>query len=217
MILTSISGGETITSGGHGFCGIERKHLLHILQGRAEELGVELRFETLVEDTRGDVGQADLILAADGVHSRIRTTYADHFQPSMQSGTNKFIWLGTHKLFEAFSFIFVESEWGWFQAHAYRFNETTSTFIVEVQQETWERAGLEDASMETSIAFCERLFASWLDGHALIANRGHKRGSEWIHFQLVSNQKWVKDNIVLVGDAAHTAHFSIGSGTKLAL
>ena len=147
----------------------------------------------------------------------MRSTYADHFQPSIQRGKNKFIWLGTHKLFDAFSFIFVESKWGWFQAHAYRFNETTSTFIVETTEETWQRAGLENAGVDTSISVCEQLFAQWLDGHRLLANHGHKRGSEWINFLQVSNKRWAKDNIVLVGDAAHTAHFSIGSGTKLAL
>jgi anthraniloyl-CoA monooxygenase len=205
-----------ITSGGHGFCGIERKHLLHILQQRAEELGVRLHFDTFI-DNLAELGTVDLIVAADGVHSRIRSLYAEDFKPSIQRGNNKFIWLGTHKLFHVFAFIFVETEWGWFQAHAYRFNETTSTFIVETSEETWKRAGLDHADTTASIAFCERLFASSLDGHSLQANGRHQRGSEWIHFQLVSNQHWVKDNIVLVGDAAHTAHFSIGSGTKLAL
>lgn len=208
--------GEVITSGGHGFCGIERKHLLNILQERAQQLGITLVFDTLIADA-SDLGDADLIVAADGINSRMRTVYADHFQPSIQPGSNKFIWLGTKKLFSAFTFIFVETEWGWFQAHAYRFNETTSTFIVETRQETWERAGLQNADTEASIAFCEKLFAPWLEGHPLMVNSRHQRGSEWINFQLVSNKHWIKDNIVLIGDAAHTAHFSIGSGTKLAL
>jgi anthraniloyl-CoA monooxygenase len=206
--------GQIITSGGHGFCGIERKHLLNILQERAKELGVELVFSSLLTDA-SMAGDADLIVAADGVNSRMRSVYADHFQPTVRPGNNKFIWLGTQKRFPSFSFIFVETEWGWFQAHAYQFNETTSTFIVETREETWARAGLKDADQVASIAFCEELFAPWLEGHALMANG--QRGADWINFQLVSNRRWVKDNMVLVGDAAHTAHFSIGSGTKLAL
>jgi anthraniloyl-CoA monooxygenase len=208
--------GKVITSGGHGFCGIERKHLLNILQERAEALGVRLVFNTQITDPQ-QVGEVDLVVAADGVNSRIRTLYSDHFRPAVQSGKNKFVWLGTHKLFEAFTFIFVETPFGWFQAHAYRFDDATSTFIVETREETWQRAGLEDADTATTIAFCETLFAPWLDNHSLMANSRHLRGSEWINFSLVSNRHWVKGNLVLVGDAAHTAHFSIGSGTKLAL
>jgi len=127
------------------------------------------------------------------------------------------VWLGTHKLFEAFNFIFVETEWGWFQAHAYRFDHQTSTFIVETREETWRRAGLENADTAATIAFCEKLFAQYLDGFELMTNSRHLQGSDWINFSLVSNQRWSKGNLVLMGDAAHTAHFSIGSGTKLAL
>ena len=208
--------GRVITSGGHGFCGIERKHLLNILQARAEALGVKLVFETEVEDP-AQFADADLIVAADGLNSRVRALHADHFKPSVEIRRCRFVWLGVFKVFPAFTFIFEETEWGWFQAHAYRFNDYTSTFIVETPQEVWEKAGLADADTEQTIAFCETLFSKHLDGHKLISNATHRRGSEWLNFPRISNETWVKDNIVLMGDAAHTAHFSIGSGTKLAL
>ena len=208
--------GRIIRSGGHGFCGIERKRLLNILHERAAELGVELTFQREVQDIT-EFADADLIVAADGINSTIRSHYADHFRPSIDARTNRFAWLGTHKLFAAFTFIFVETEWGWFQAHAYRFNDDTSTFIVETRETTWRAAGLDQMEVPQSAAFCERLFAPWLDGNALLTNMRHLRGSQFINFNRVSNATWVKDRIVLMGDAAHTAHFSIGSGTKLAL
>ena len=208
--------GRVITSGGHGFCGIARRELLRILQERAAELGVELHYEHPVDDP-ASLGPADLIVAADGVHSRIRTLHAGHFQPDIEMRRNKFIWLGTTRRFDAFTFDFIETEWGWFQAHAYRFEPGTSTFIVETREESWRAAGLENADIETSIDFCERLFAERLDGHKLLAKPGHRRGSEWISFPRIANAKWSLGNLVLMGDAAHTAHFSIGSGTKLAL
>ncbi len=208
--------GRVITSSGHGFCGIERKHLLNILQSRAEALGVDLVFEIEVEDP-AQFADADLIVAADGLNSRIRALHADHFKPSVEIRRCRFVWLGVFKVFPAFNFIFEETEWGWFQAHAYRFNDYTSTFIVETPQEVWEKAGLAEADTDETIAFCEKLFGKHLDGHKLISNATHRRGSEWLNFPRVSNETWVKDNIVLMGDAAHTAHFSIGSGTKLAL
>jgi len=207
---------RVIRSGGHGFCGIERRHLLNILQDRAAELGVELYFQREVHDV-AEFADADLIVAADGINSAVRTRYADHFQPSIEVRTNRFAWLGTHKLFDAFTFIFVQTEWGWFQAHAYRFNADTSTFIVETRDTTWRAAGLDQMDVPQSVAFCEHLFAPWLDGNALLTNMRHLRGSQFINFNRVSNATWVKDRIVLMGDAAHTAHFSIGSGTKLAL
>ncbi len=208
--------GKVIRSGGHGFCGIERKRLLNILQARAESLGVELVFEREVQDLK-EFADADLVVVADGANSLNRARLADHFQPSIELRKNKFIWLGTRKVFETFTFIFVPTEWGWFQAHAYRFNADTSTFIVETREEVWRAAGLESADSQSSVAFCETLFAPWLDGNRLMTNARHLRGSQWINFNRVSNARWVKDNIVLMGDAAHTAHFSIGSGTKLAL
>ncbi|HUD61639.1 MAG TPA: bifunctional salicylyl-CoA 5-hydroxylase/oxidoreductase [Acetobacteraceae bacterium] len=207
---------RVIRSGGHGFCGIERRHLLNILQDRAAELGVELYFQREVHDV-AEFADADLIVAADGINSAVRTRYADHFQPSIEVRTNRFAWLGTHKLFDAFTFIFVQTEWGWFQAHAYRFNADTSTFIVETRDTTWRAAGLDQMDVPQSVAFCEHLFAPWLDGNTLLTNMRHLRGSQFINFNRVSNATWVKDRIVLMGDAAHTAHFSIGSGTKLAL
>ncbi len=208
--------GRVITSGGHGFSGIERKHLLNILQHRAEALGVELVFEREVEDL-ADFADADLIVAADGINSRIRTRHADHFRPQVDLRRNKFVWLGTHRVFAAFTFIFVETEWGWFQAHAYRYDSRTSTFIVETTEAAWRAAGLDGADAGETIAFCERLFAPWLDGNPLLANMRHLQGSPWISFPRIANETWVMGNIVLMGDAAHSAHFSIGSGTKLAL
>ncbi|HEY2558612.1 MAG TPA: bifunctional salicylyl-CoA 5-hydroxylase/oxidoreductase [Caldimonas sp.] len=216
--------GHRIRSGGHGFCGIGRKRLLNILQERCEELGVELVFETDVqsEDAYGD---ADLVIASDGLNSRIRSRHAEAYRPDIDLRDCRFVWLGTHKLFEAFTFAFEETEWGWFQAHAYRFDDDTSTFIVETPERVWRAAGLETMEKEEAIAFCEQLFARYLDGHKLMSNATHLRGSaQWIRFPRVVCDTWVHRGgrhgstpIVLMGDAAHTAHFSVGSGTKLAL
>ncbi|MFN3415632.1 MAG: bifunctional salicylyl-CoA 5-hydroxylase/oxidoreductase [Caldimonas sp.] len=213
--------GRTIRSGGHGFCGIGRKRLLNILQARCEALGVKLVFETEVGSDE-DFPGADLIIASDGLNSRIRSKYAATFQPDIDVRRCRFVWLGTHKLFEAFTFAFEETEHGWFQAHAYRYDADTSTFIVETPEEVWLKAGLDKMEKEESIAFCERLFAKYLDGHKLMSNATHLRGSaQWIKFPRVVCKTWVHHNgrapVVLMGDAAHTAHFSIGSGTKLAL
>ena len=213
--------GHKVRSGGHGFCGIGRKRLLNILQQRCEDLGVKLVFET---DVQGDeqYPEADLIIACDGLNSRIRTKYAATYQPDIDMRLCRFVWLGTRKLFEAFTFAFEETEYGWFQAHAYRFDDTTSTFIIEAPESVWLKAGLDTMEKEDCIAWCERLFAKHLDGNALISNAGHLRGSaQWIKFPRVVCGRWVHHNgrapVVLMGDAAHTAHFSIGSGTKLAL
>ncbi|MEF7616235.1 bifunctional salicylyl-CoA 5-hydroxylase/oxidoreductase [Aquincola sp. MAHUQ-54] len=213
--------GHQVRSGGHGFCGIGRKRLLNILQRRCEALGVELVFET---DAQGDQDypEADLVIACDGLNSRIRAKYAETYQPDIDTRLCRFVWLGTHKLFDAFTFAFEETEHGWFQAHAYKFDDSTSTFIVETPEDVWRRAGLDTMEKEDAIAFCERLFAKYLDGHALMSNASHLRGSaQWIRFPRVVCQRWVHHNgrapVVLMGDAAHTAHFSIGSGTKLAL
>ncbi|WP_310388651.1 bifunctional salicylyl-CoA 5-hydroxylase/oxidoreductase [Roseateles sp.] len=212
--------GRTLRSGGHGFCGIGRMKLLNILQARCVELGVDLRYASDVQDDEGL--DADLIIAADGLNSRVRQKYAATYRPDIDLRQCRFVWLGTAKLFEAFTFDFQQTEWGWFQAHAYRFDDTTSTFIVEAPQDVWEAAGIEAMSKEEGIAFCERLFAKVLDGHQLISNAGHLRGSaQWLRFPRVVCKNWVHHNgrapVVLMGDAAHTAHFSIGSGTKLAL
>ena len=220
--------GRSVRSGGHGFCGIGRKHLLNILQERCMALGVELVFEADVLDDQQLAVQydADLVIASDGLNSRIRTRYADDYQPDIDTRLCRFVWLGTHKTFDAFTFAFEQTEHGWFQAHAYRFDEQTSTFIVETPEEVWRAHGLEDMSQEEGIAFCERLFARYLDGNALISNAKHLRGSaSWIRFPRVVCKTWVHQvdlprkrvPVVLMGDAAHTAHFSIGSGTKLAL
>ena len=208
--------GHVITSHGHGFCGIERRRLLDILQERAQELRVELAFEREIADI-APFADADLVVASDGINSRIRAAYAEHFQPEIEWRKNKFVWLGTHRLFEAFTFIFVQTEWGWFQAHAYRFNADSSTFIVETREETWRAAGLERADTAATLDFCRRLFAPWLEGHGLMAQPRPMGGSDWVNFPRVSNKSWVRDRLVLMGDAAHSAHFSIGSGTKLAL
>ena len=215
--------GARITSGGHGFCGIGRKRLLNILQKRCEEVGVELVFETDVKEAEA-YADADLVIASDGLNSRIRTAFAATYQPDIDVRLCRFVWLGTTKLFDAFTFAFEETEHGWFQAHAYRFDDTHSTFIVETPEPVWLKAGLDRMEKEEAIAFCERLFARQLDGHPLISNSAHLRGSaQWIKFPRVVCQHWVhwmsggRVPVVLMGDAAHTAHFSIGSGTKLAL
>ncbi len=220
--------GRTITSGGHGFCGIGRKRLLNILQERCVDLGVQLVFEQDVQDDQEVARRhgADLVIAADGLNSRIRARYSDTYQPDIEQRRCRFVWLGTHKRFTAFTFAFEETEHGWFQAHAYQYDGDTSTFIVEAPEEVWRAAGIEAMSQEDGIAFCERLFARILDGHKLISNAAHLRGSAiWIRFPRVICKRWVHWNrigerevpVVLMGDAAHTAHFSIGSGTKLAL
>ncbi|MYM32556.1 bifunctional salicylyl-CoA 5-hydroxylase/oxidoreductase [Duganella sp. CY15W] len=216
--------GEKVTSGGHGFCGIGRKHLLNILQHRCEALGVSLVFETDVTDDRELAARygADLVIASDGLNSRIRTRYADSYQPQIEPRHCRFVWLGTHKKFDAFTFAFKQTEHGWFQAHIYQYDAGTSTFIIETPESVWRDSGLEDMSQEQSIAFCERLFAEQLDGHKLMSNASHLRGSAmWIKFPRIVCDKWVHWNgavpVVLMGDAAHSAHYSIGSGTKLAL
>ncbi len=210
-------GGRVITSSGHGFAGIARRQLLSILQRRARGLGVHLVFETEVE-TPAAFSDADLIVAADGINSRVRSRYAAHFRPEIERRDCRYVWLGTTRPFAAFTFAFEETEWGWFQAHAYRFGEAASTFIVETPEAVWRSAGLDRMSPDESIGFCERLFARILDGHPLRANApAPGNGSIWVNFPRIANRTWVKDNLVLMGDAAHSAHFSIGSGTKLAL
>ena len=212
--------GRTITSGGHGFAGIARKRLLNILQDRGRELGVNLVFEREVDDL--DAFDADLIVACDGANSATRARYAATFQPEIELRKCRYVWLGTRQRFDAFTFAFEETPHGWFQAHAYQFDRETSTFIVETPEEVWRAAGLDRMEQDESIAFCERLFAKYLGGHELMSNARHLRGSaHWIRFPRVTCKTWThaqgKAPIVLMGDAAHTAHFSVGSGTKLAL
>ncbi|MFT3964359.1 MAG: bifunctional salicylyl-CoA 5-hydroxylase/oxidoreductase [Sphingobium sp.] len=210
--------GQSVVSSGHGFIGIGRKRLLRILQDRARELGVVMHFETEFDASFATMQGYDLIVAADGVNSQIRTAHEERFKTDIQTRANKFTWLGTTKLFDAFAFLFEETEAGWIWAHAYRFDETHSTFIVECAPDTWERMGFDAMSPEQSVAKCEAIFARYLDGNPLISNSTHLRGSAaWINFRRVLCENWHFDNVVLLGDAAHTAHFSIGSGTKLAL
>src|SRR5277367_3267367 len=208
--------GEMIRSSGHGFCGIGRRRLLNIFQERAASLGVEQKFQTEINDLT-PFADADLIVASDGVNSKIRTRDAAVFQPDIAPGKCRFIWLGTRQKFAAFTFAFEETEHGWFQIHAYQFSEDVSTVIVETREETWRAHGLDGYNTEQSIAFCESLFAKYLGGHRLMSNANHLRGSAWLNFNRVLCAQWHHRNIVLIGDAAHTAHFGIGSGTKLAM
>ncbi len=272
--------GRSVRSSGHGFCGIGRKKLLNIMQDRCQQLGIDLVFETDVTDDQAMAAQydADLVIAADGLNSKIRHRYAATYQPDVELRACRFVWLGTHQTFDAFTFAFEQTAHGWFAAHAYQFDATTSTFIVETPEAVWKAHGLEQMSQAEGIAFCERLFAKYLGGHPLMNNATHVRGSAiWIRFPRVVCERWVhwpaapdRSNalppaggnepceegerkgmfspagaaepaspgrrrsappggsephavgsvgvpIVLMGDAAHTAHFSIGSGTKLAL
>jgi anthraniloyl-CoA monooxygenase len=203
--------GQLARCEGHRFAGLARRRLLDILQRRCEELGVTTRFQAEVADP-SELARADLLIAADGVNSKTRALYAEHFKPSLSEGQTRFIWFGTDLVFDSFTFIFRENEHGLFTVHAYPFNGTTGTFIVECSEATWRRAGLHEADEAASLAYCEALFADHLHGHRLLSNY-----SRWLHFVTVKNQRWSHENIVLLGDAAHTAHFSIGSGTKLAM
>jgi anthraniloyl-CoA monooxygenase len=208
--------GTTIRTGGHGFCGISRKRLLNILQQRAAELGVHQSFEHEVEDD-APYADADLVVAADGVNSRTRARHADVFEPDIDVRQCRFIWLGTKQPFPAFTFAFEKTEHGWFQIHAYQFSGDLSTVIVETREETWRAHGLDKSDHRQSTAFCEKLFGRYLGGHPLMSNALHLRGSAWLNFNRVLCKRWHHRNLVLIGDAAHTAHFSIGSGTKLAM
>ena len=210
--------GRRFTSGGHGFCGIARAKLLDIFQRRARELGVAMHFEQEAGDVDAYAREYDLVVGSDGVHSAVRARHEAHFNPRIDVRRCRFIWLGTRKKLDAFTFAFKETPAGWFSLHAYRFDDDWSTFIVETPESTWLRAGLDQLDPAESVAYCERLFADLLDGNPLVSNARHLRGSAvWLKFNRVLCERWFKDNVVLIGDAAHTAHFSIGSGTKLAM
>ncbi len=203
--------GSTLTSTGHKFSGLSRKSLLEILADRCRQVGVRLCFERPVIDPE-TLRDADLVLGADGVNSLVRERYREHFHPVVDVRPNRFVWLGTTKSFSAFTFYFKHDDRGLWRVHAYQYEPGLSTFIVEARAETWRAAGLEDASERDTLEFCERLFASELEGHRLISNR-----SIWRSFPTIRNEHWHHGNVVLAGDAAHTAHFSVGSGTKLAM
>jgi len=222
--------GSAVRSGGHGFSGIGRKAMLGMLQQRCRALGVEFKFEhdASPEAVTAAVGaeRYDMVIAADGINSRIRDHFGATYRPTVDLRRCRYVWLGTPRTFDAFTFAFAETPAGWFQAHAYQFDGGTSTFIVETPQEVWERAGISSMTDADSIAFCAELFADVLDGAPLWGNADHLRGSaQWIRFPRITCAEWVhwietegrRVPVVLLGDAAHTAHFSIGSGSKLAL
>ena len=204
------AGGEVLRSTGHGFCGIERKMLLQILQARAKQLGVVVHYEHEVKSL-AEV-KADVIVACDGVASWVRESLAAELQPRVDVRPNKFVWLGSTVPYGAFTFIFKQTPHGLFRVHAYRYQKEGSTFIVECREDTWRNAGLANATEDQTVAILETIFAEELAGHRLVKNR-----SIWRNFPVVRCGKWHSGNVVLMGDSAHTAHFSIGSGTKLAM
>jgi anthraniloyl-CoA monooxygenase len=208
-------GDTCVKSTGHGFCGLSRMKLLQIFHERCRQLGVDLRFGSEIKtlaDVAADAGPADLVLAADGLNSALRTELETHFRPTIEWGRARFCWLGARRQLGAFTFVFKESRHGLFQLHAYPYETGMSTFIVECDESTWRAAGLDHATESDTVAFCSDLFAEHLQGAELVTNR-----SLWRSFPTVRNERWHHGNLVLIGDAAHTAHFSIGSGTKLAM
>ena len=215
-----IRGTEEMRSGGHGFCGIGRKELLQILQERASQLGVKIEFQSEISE---DAIKAlrkdnDLLVASDGLNSRTRTLYSDAFKPVVDTRKNHFVWLGTKQKFnDAFTFIFDKTEHGWIWAHAYQFDDDTATFIVECGPEVFDALGFEHLSQQESISLCEEIFKRHLGGHSLMTNANHIRGSAWLQFPRVVCENWYFDNVVLLGDSSATAHYSIGSGTKLGM
>ena len=216
--IAVIHNGQRTVSGGHGFAGIGRKTMLMLLQARARELGVDLRFEAefkTAEDYRRDY---DLVVACDGINSLVRREYAATFQPDIDTRKCKFVWLGTHQKFDdAFTFIFEKTAHGWVWAHVYQFNADTATFIVECAPATWDAWGFAAMSKEETVETCRTIFAAHLGGHDLMSNAAHLRGSAvWMQFPRVICNRWYHENVVLMGDAAATGHFSIGSGTRLA-
>jgi anthraniloyl-CoA monooxygenase len=197
---------------GNSFSGIARLHLLKILQRRAEQLGVEIEFRTEIHNIESLRNDCDLLVAADGVNSMVRLHYLEQFQPELDLRTNRYIWYGTNQLFHGLTLTFRENSAGVFAAHSYKFNPTTSTFIVECDPQTWDKAGFASMSDSQTREYLQEVFVADLDGHQLLSNN-----SKWINFLLVKNKNWFFENVVLIGDALHTAHFSIGSGTKLAM
>jgi anthraniloyl-CoA monooxygenase len=216
--IAVVHDGVRTVSGGHGFAGIGRKQMLILLQARARELGVEMQFETEFKSAEEYRRDYDLVVASDGLNSRVRSEYEDVFKPDIDTRRCKFVWLGTHQKFDdAFTFIFEKTPHGWVWAHVYQFDATTATFIVECLPETWDRWGFEDMSKEETVETCRKIFEAHLGGHELMSNAAHLRGSAvWIQFPRIVCEQWYHENVVLMGDAAATSHFSIGSGSRLA-
>lgn len=204
-------GGQVLRSTGHGFAGMSRHTLLRVLQGEAAALGVEVRFQAEITSL-DDLPPADLVLGADGANSTVRTLLEPHIRPTVDLRPNRFVWLGTSREFAAFTFSFRENAHGLWRVHAYPYAPGKSTFIVECTEESWRSAGMDAASEEETVAYCEALFAAELEGHRLTANR-----SIWRSFPTIRCERWSHGRVVLVGDAAHTAHFSVGSGTRMAM
>jgi anthraniloyl-CoA monooxygenase len=203
---------EKISVRGNSFTGISRLRLLKILQQRAEQLGVAVLFHSEITDIESLRADCHLMVGADGINSTVRQRFADRFEPNLSVRSNKYIWYGTNQLFHGLTLTFRVSDAGIFSAHSYKFNQTTSTFIVECDQLTWQQGGFEKMNDVETRSYLEQVFKSDLQGHPLLSNN-----SKWINFVLVKNGQWAFENTVLIGDALHTAHFSIGSGTKLAM
>ena len=203
---------QAIRSSGHGFCGISRVKLLQILQERCDDVGIDVHYETEINDTEKLRRDCDLLVGADGSFSIVRETYKDRFKPTIDMRKTKFVWLGTTRRFDPFTFIFRPNEHGWFYVHAYGYAKDATTWIVETHEDTWLKAGLDQASESDTLAYCQEMYAPELDGHPLLANM-----SIWRNFPMISNEHWSFGNVVLLGDAVHTAQYSIGSGTKIAM
>ncbi|PPD14453.1 MAG: oxidoreductase [Methylobacterium sp.] len=216
--IAVVHDGHRTVSGGHGFAGIGRKRMLILLQERARELGVEMRFETEFRTAEEYRREYDLVIGCDGINSVVRKEYAEIFKPDIDMRLCKFVWLGTHQKFDdAFTFIFEKTPHGWVWAHVYQFDAETATFIVECSQETWDATGFATMSKEETVETCRKIFEKHLGGRDLMSNAAHLRGSAvWMNFPRVICERWYHENVVLMGDAAATGHFSIGSGSRLA-